>query len=67
MAALDWQGLLRVGLRRLPPDQFWDLTPYELRLVLGLEQPAATMDRNRLSALMRDFPDAVSADATSPT
>lgn len=65
MAALDWQGLLRAGLRRLPPDQFWDLTPYELRLMLGLEQPAATMDRNRLSALMRDFPDVTSSAVTS--
>ncbi|MFK7877436.1 MAG: rcc01693 family protein [Paracoccaceae bacterium] len=58
MSRFDWPALMRAGLigLRLPTDQFWDLTPAELRLMLGAggESP---MQRDGLSALMRAFPD----------
>lgn len=59
MNALDWPGLLRVGLGvlRLQPAQFWALTPAELMLMLGLGQGAAPMDRARFEALARRHPD----------
>lgn len=58
-SGLDWPGLLRTGLThlRLHPDQFWSLTPHELRLMLGTEQTSRPMDRSQLTALMQAFPD----------
>lgn len=62
--ALDWPGLMRLGLGalRLAPDDFWAMTPAELRLTLegaGLLHPGAElpMDRHRLERLMQAFPD----------
>lgn len=59
-AALDWTGLMRVGLRelRLHPDAFWALTPAELALMLGLDRAPAPMSRDRLADLARLYPDA---------
>ena len=62
----DWPGLIRLGMGRLglPPDTFWAMTPWELRLVLegaGLIQPlrgGGRMDRGTLQALMTRHPDA---------
>lgn len=56
----DWPALMRVGIAGLglQPDVFWTLTPAELRLLLGPEPPAP-MNRDRLSDLMRAFPDTV--------
>ncbi|AUM73496.1 rcc01693 family protein [Paracoccus jeotgali] len=56
---LDWPGLMRAGLAglRLTPDQFWQLTPAELALMLGIEPDAAPMSRSRLEALSRLWPD----------
>ncbi|MFO8127672.1 phage tail assembly chaperone, partial [Yoonia sp.] len=34
---MDWAGLMRAGLHqlRLPPREFWALTPAELQIMLG--------------------------------
>jgi uncharacterized phage protein (TIGR02216 family) len=42
------------GLR---PREFWDLTPAELALLLGIEFGAGAMTRGQLDALMAEFPD----------
>lgn len=56
---LDWPGLMRAGMRGLglKPREFWDLTPAELALMLGIEFGAGAMTRGRLDALMAEFPD----------
>ncbi|MDO5369855.1 phage tail assembly chaperone [Paracoccus sp. (in: a-proteobacteria)] len=56
---LDWPGLMRAGLRGLGlrPREFWDLTPAELALMLGIEFGAGAMTRGRLGDLMAEFPD----------
>lgn len=65
MAALDFAGMLRAGLRGLGlhPAQFWDLTPAELALMLGIEGGQGAMTRQRLEALAARFPDAAGEDA----
>ncbi|SDW95591.1 phage tail assembly chaperone [Paracoccus sanguinis] len=63
---LDWAGLMRAGLTRaslgglgLAPREFWDLTPAELALMLGIEPGrGGGMSRAGLEALMARFPDA---------
>jgi len=58
--AFDWPALMRAGMQGLglPPAQFWDLTPRELMLLLGLEQPpGGGFGRARLDELARMFPD----------
>ena len=59
MAALDFAGMMRAGLRGLGlhPAQFWDLTPAELALMLGIEGGQGGMTRQRLEALLARFPD----------
>ena len=64
MTRLDWPGLIRAGLTRvemgglgLQPDQFWRLTPIELRLMLG-EGPQL-FNRARLEQLAAAYPDDV--------
>lgn len=59
MAGFDWPALMRAGMRGLGlrPAEFWDLTPAELRLLLGEETGAKPMNRDRLSELMSAFPD----------
>ena len=56
---LDWPGLMRAGMRGLglKPREFWDLTPAELALMLGIEFGAGAMTRGRLDTLMAEFPD----------
>ena len=58
-STLDWPGLMRAGMRdlRLMPDQFWQLTPSELALMLGVEPAPASMTRDRLADLLTKFPD----------
>lgn len=59
MTGLDWPALMRAGMAglKLLPRDFWQLTPAELRLMLGEAAAPQPMQRDRLAALMRDFPD----------
>lgn len=59
MAGFDWSGLLQAGLQvlRLKPDEFWRLTPIELKLMLGVEGRRAGLTRARLDELTAAFPD----------
>lgn len=60
MSGIDWPGLMRAGLGRLglTPEQFWRLSPVELRMMLGAEPQAAPLTRARLEELAAAFPDA---------
>ncbi len=57
--AIDWPALLRLGLHelRLAPETFWQLTPWELRMMAGAAGSAgAGFERWRfadLEALLR--------------
>jgi len=59
MSAIDWPGLLRAGLHGLglEPKVFWQLTPIELKIMLGVDAKAAPLTRARLSELSAAFPD----------
>ncbi|MGL4320650.1 MAG: rcc01693 family protein [Paracoccaceae bacterium] len=59
MQLIDWRGLMRVGLHelRLRPDQFWRLTPAELRIMMGVDTATPPLTRARLSELAAAFPD----------
>lgn len=56
---MDWAGLMRLGLHilRLPPEQFWRLTPIELLVMLGQEACEPPITRARLDALAAAYPD----------
>jgi uncharacterized phage protein (TIGR02216 family) len=56
---IDWAGLMQVGLHGLGmvPQEFWRLTPVELRIKLGAAASAAPLSRARLEDLARAFPD----------
>jgi len=60
MSGFDWPALMRAGMQglRLRPDQFWELTPAELKLLLGPESTAAPLSRSGLDALLAAYPDA---------
>ncbi len=66
MSGIDWPGLMRVGLGRLglTPEQFWRLSPVELRIMLGAEPQAAPLTRSRLEELAAAFPDGRGANDT---
>mgnify|MGYP005996609321 CR=1 FL=1 len=59
MTTLDWPALMRAGMAglRLLPRDFWQLTPAELQLMLGEAAQPLPMQRDRMAALMRAFPD----------
>lgn len=59
MSRIDWPGLMRAGLHelRLTPSVFWQLTPIELRIMLGAEATAQPLTRARLEELAAAFPD----------
>jgi uncharacterized phage protein (TIGR02216 family) len=59
MSRIDWPGLMRVGLGRLGlmPDQFWRLSPVELRMMLGAEAAVPPLTRARLEELAAAYPD----------
>jgi len=59
MSGFDWPALMRAGMQglRLTPDQFWRLTPAELRLMLGQGAGQAPMGRAGLDALQAAYPD----------
>jgi uncharacterized phage protein (TIGR02216 family) len=56
---LDWPALMRAGMSglHLRPDQFWALTPAELRLMLGEPANTVPLKRAGLEALMQAYPD----------
>ena len=58
MTRFDWPALMRAGMHglQLTPDQFWALTPAELRIMLG-QDGAGALTRGGLSALMARWPD----------
>ena len=49
-----------LGVLRLPPDQFWRMTPRELASAWGalMGERAGPLDRPGLERLMERFPDA---------
>jgi len=65
MQAIDWAGLMRVGMGPpargglgLAPERFWALTPLELRVMLGrLDGGGGVMGRADMEALMAAWPD----------
>ncbi|MEL7090641.1 MAG: rcc01693 family protein [Pseudomonadota bacterium] len=65
MSGFDWPALMRAGLvgLRMPPEQFWDLTPAELQLMLGPADAARPMLSDGLEALMAAWPDETQKDA----
>ena len=50
---------MRAGLHdlRLPPDDFWALTPAELQIILGLDKRLMPMARDQFEALEAAYPD----------
>lgn len=60
MSGFDWPALMRAGFLtlRLSPQQFWALTPAELRLMLGHDAGRTPMGRKGLDALLAAYPDA---------
>ncbi len=59
MSGFNWPDLMRAGMvgLRLTPEQFWRLTPAELRLMLGQGAGIPAMSRTGLDALLAAFPD----------
>ncbi|MDP5215943.1 phage tail assembly chaperone [Ruegeria sp. 2205SS24-7] len=60
MSGFDWPDLMRAGMQglRLSPQAFWQLTPAELRLMLGQAAAGRPLDRTGLDALLAAYPDA---------
>ncbi len=61
MTKFDWPTLMKAGLRglQLKPDEFWALTPAELRLMLGNDSGSAPLGRAGLVALLAAYPDKI--------
>ena len=60
-APFPWEEAMGagLGLLRLPPDQFWRLTPRELAAALALRAPPRpALGRASFEDLMARFPDA---------
>ena len=60
MKPFPWKDAMGFGLGvlRLPPDQFWRMTPRELaQAVIAVRGDAMPMARGALDALMQQFPD----------
>ncbi|WP_375690244.1 rcc01693 family protein [Pseudooceanicola sp. LIPI14-2-Ac024] len=59
MSGFDWPVLMAAGIRglRLRPEEFWRLTPAELRLMLGEDAARAPLRRAGLEALLAAYPD----------
>lgn len=64
MSGFDWAVLMAAGIRGLGlrPDEFWRLTPAELRLMLGEGGQGAPMRRAGLEALLTAYPDKETGD-----
>jgi uncharacterized phage protein (TIGR02216 family) len=59
-APFPWGAVMRFGLARLrlPPEQFWRLTPRELAAMAGFGGTATgAIGRAELGRLMADYPD----------
>lgn len=56
---MDWRNLIYVGLHRLglTPDVFWQLTPAELAIMIGVGPETQPLSRARLDELLTAFPD----------
>ncbi|WP_166416357.1 rcc01693 family protein [Cochlodiniinecator piscidefendens] len=59
MTQFNWSALMKAGMRGagLKPDEFWQLTPAELMIILGQDKGSAPLSRARLEELARAFPD----------
>ena len=59
MTGFDWPALMRAGIcgLGLRPEEFWALTPAELRLMLGIGADRGPLGRDRLEDLLAAFPD----------
>ncbi|NGP18694.1 rcc01693 family protein [Devosia aurantiaca] len=61
MKPFPWKNAMGFGLGvlRLPPDQFWRMTPRELACAWGavMGERAGPLDRPGLEELMERFPD----------
>ena len=59
MSEFDWPALMRAGIQGLclTPEQFWRLTPAELRLMLGQGAASGSLTRRGLEALLAAYPD----------
>lgn len=59
MSGFDWPALMRAALvgLRLRPEEFWALTPAELRLMLGQGGAEPALTRKGLDALLAAYPD----------
>ena len=53
MTPFDWPLLLRLGVSelKLKPDEFWSLTPIELRIMLGHDLMRSPLSRADISAM----------------
>lgn len=60
MKPFPWKQAIGFGLGvlRLPPEQFWRMTPRELTYAIeAVRGRTAPLDRGGLSGLMKRFPD----------
>lgn len=61
MKPFPWDAAMRFGLgvMRLPPQDFWRMTPRELASAWGalLGDRAGPLDRRKLDGLMERYPD----------
>ncbi len=59
MNRIDWANLMRAGLQglRLRPADFWDMTPAELRVMLGETGKSGPLLSDGLEALIALYPD----------
>ena len=64
MKGFDWPALMQAGLQglRLRPQEFWNLTPGELRLMLGQGGAPVSLSRAGLDALLAAYPDQKQGD-----
>jgi uncharacterized phage protein (TIGR02216 family) len=61
---LPWQALMAAafGHLRLSPESFWSMSPRELSAALGQSPGSTPLVRERLEALMAQYPDERSGD-----
>ena len=59
MTPFPWEAAMRFGLGilRLPPEQFWRMTPRELAAAWGALGGSRPLGRTELDDMMERFPD----------